>query len=545
MTFIMRVLAVICGAFVAAQGGWAQAERRVALVIGNSAYQHTRALPNPKNDAEAVAKLLRDSGFAEVVLKLDLDYRAMREAVRAFRTKAREADVAMVYYAGHGIEVAGENHLVPIDAKLERDDDLQDEAVTLSTILGAVANARRLRLIVLDACRNNPLGDKMSLSTGAVRSVTRGLGRIEPKGDVLVAYAARAGTVARDGSGGHSPYAQALLKHMPTPGLDVRLMFGKVRDAVLAATGNEQEPWTYGSLSGDVVAIVPGAALTEAQLVELKLFDAVKDSTAPAVLRTYLEQYPDGEFASIVRTLVEKHEQRERAELAAREEARRRQEEERIAATVKRIEEERRAREAALAEERRRAEDAKNGAEAKLVEEKQRTEWLARTEELRKLTEQMKQAREELAASEKKRLAAVKAAEAATKTAEQTIATKREAEKSGNPTKLAALPKIEAAPGTGQLNGNWTIQWSIVSGCTKGTRGGGSYVVTAVSGKLVGHQGRLSGTISDAGAVRWSYPSPADGTQMSCSGTLGSGQGSGTCFRVIGGCEQRFSATRF
>jgi uncharacterized caspase-like protein len=115
---------VACCGIAAFTAGPVHAEKRVALVIGNSAYQHTRALPNPRNDAEAIAKLLRDNGFAEVALKADLDYRAMREAVRLFGDTARAADVALVYYAGHGLEVAGENYLVPVDAKLLRDVDL-------------------------------------------------------------------------------------------------------------------------------------------------------------------------------------------------------------------------------------------------------------------------------------------------------------------------------------------------------------------------------------------------------------------------------------
>ena len=234
MRYIIRLFTGACFAIAAFGAGPANAEKRVALVIGNSAYQHTRVLPNPRNDAEAIATLLRGNGFADVTLRKDLDYRALREAVRAFGMVAREADVALIYYAGHGLEIAGENYLVPIDAKLVRDADLEYEAVTLGSVLGAVGGAKRLRLVILDACRNNPLGERMSLSAGVTRSVTRGLARIEPKGDMMVAYAARAGTLPQDGGGRHSPYAEALLKHLATPGLDVRLVFGKVRDQVLS-----------------------------------------------------------------------------------------------------------------------------------------------------------------------------------------------------------------------------------------------------------------------------------------------------------------------
>jgi uncharacterized caspase-like protein len=162
--------------------------------------------------------------------------------VRVFGDTAHSADIALIYYGGHGLEVAGENYLVPVDAKLLRDADLEYEAVTLASVLSAAGTAKHLRVVILDACRNNPLGAKISLRAGTVRSASRGLARIEPKGDVLVAYAARAGTLALDGSGRHSPYAEALLKHMMTPGLDVRLMFGKVRDQVLNATRRSKNP---------------------------------------------------------------------------------------------------------------------------------------------------------------------------------------------------------------------------------------------------------------------------------------------------------------
>jgi uncharacterized caspase-like protein len=173
------------------------AEKRVALVIGNAEYQHTRLLPNPRNDADAIAKLLRANGFVDVTLKTDLAYLAMREELRAFTGKAGDADTAVVYYAGHGIEMAGENYLVPTDAKLARDTDLEYEAITLTSVLNAVSDARKLKLVILDACRNNPLGDKIALREGVTRQASRGLTRIEPKGDVLVAYSAKAGTRRR------------------------------------------------------------------------------------------------------------------------------------------------------------------------------------------------------------------------------------------------------------------------------------------------------------------------------------------------------------
>lgn len=339
MRLAFRVLVVICAAVAGLGAALAQqTEKRAALVIGNSAYQHTRALPNPGNDAEAVAKLLGEIGFEAVALKLDLDYRALREAVRAFGQAAREADVALVYFAGHGLEVAGENYLVPTDARLERDTDLEYEAVTLASVLNAAAGARRLRVVILDACRNNPLGERIALKAGTTRSVTRGLARIEPTGDVLVAYAAKAGTLAEDGNGRHSPFAEALLKHLPTPGLDVRLVFGKVRDHVLAATRQKQEPYTYGSLPGDVVALVPGSpaeAPSSAPLVSdaERVWAIIKDSRDIAALEAFIGRYGDSFHGDLARArlaavkaeaeakrlaLLQKDEERKLAEAQAR-----------------------------------------------------------------------------------------------------------------------------------------------------------------------------------------------------------------------------------
>jgi uncharacterized caspase-like protein len=248
-------LVLVLAGLVWASPGLAQS--RVALVIGNTAYEHTRVLPNARNDAEALAALLERIGF-KVTLAKDLGYRPMREAIRAFGRAAAGAEIAAVYFAGHGLEVGGENWLVPTDAKLVSDADLDYEAVTLVSLLDALKARGKLGLVILDACRNNPIADRMKLRAGVTRSVNRGLGRPDPAADMLIAYSAKAGTLAQDGTGRHSPYAAALLAHLATPGLDVRLVFGHVRDAVLAATTNVQQPDIYVSLGGSAVTLVPG-----------------------------------------------------------------------------------------------------------------------------------------------------------------------------------------------------------------------------------------------------------------------------------------------
>lgn len=231
---------------------------RVALVVGNSDYVHTQSLPNPARDATAVADKLRGMGFNSVSLKLDLDLDSMTRAITEFAARARGADIAVIFYAGHGMEAGGDNFLVPVNARIKKEADIRKETVRLSSALDAVRSAARLGLIVLDACRNNPLSTTLQLRSGA-RFVRRGFARVEPRGDMLVAYAAAAGTTAQDGDGPHSPYTSAILAHLDTPGLDVRRLFGRVRDDVLKATGQVQEPATYGSLGGDAVYLVPPA----------------------------------------------------------------------------------------------------------------------------------------------------------------------------------------------------------------------------------------------------------------------------------------------
>jgi tetratricopeptide (TPR) repeat protein len=222
--------------------------RRIALVIGMGAYANVPALRNPVNDARAVADLFRRLGFVEVIEREDLTRAKLEEALKDFGDKAGEADWAVIYYAGHGVEMNGVNYLVPVDAKLARADHVEDEAVTLTRVLSKAEAARQLRMVILDACRNNPF--RMAAAEGRSRSLGRGLSAVEPARGVLVAYAARDGTTADDGDSEHSPFAQALLANLETPGVEINIMFRRVRDQVLARTNNVQEPFTYGSLPG-------------------------------------------------------------------------------------------------------------------------------------------------------------------------------------------------------------------------------------------------------------------------------------------------------
>lgn len=263
----------------------ARADKRVALVLGISAYQHVAKLPNPSNDADAMATLFRKAGFDVVETKRDVGIADLRRAVGDFSDKAQDADVAVVFFAGHGIEVDGTNYLVPADAKLARDFDIEDEALSLDRLLKAIEPAKRLRLVMLDACRDNPFAKTMK-RTVASRSVGRGLAKIEPTvSDTLIAFAAKAGSVALDGDTSNSPFTTALLEHIATPGVDLRIAFGRVRDSVLSTTARKQEPYVYGSLGGNTVAIVdtPAAVAKADTKTETKPAAAQVASADPGV----------------------------------------------------------------------------------------------------------------------------------------------------------------------------------------------------------------------------------------------------------------------
>lgn len=237
----------------------AQADKRVALVIGNSAYQNAPTLVNPARDALAIATMFKKAGCDAVGTAYDVGYLDLKRAIRQFEDAAADADIAVVYFAGHGIEIHGVNYLISVDAKLASDRDADDEAITLDRLVAALDGAKRLRVVILDACRDNPFVRKMQQQrVAALRGVNPGLGAAEPaRTDTLIAYAAKVGSQAEDGDGDHSPFAAALVNNLFVPGLDIRLAFGRVRDDVLKKTSNRQEPFVYGWLGGGNVSLVP------------------------------------------------------------------------------------------------------------------------------------------------------------------------------------------------------------------------------------------------------------------------------------------------
>ena len=219
-------------------------EKRVALVIGNSAYQNTPPLANPKNDANEMGKVLKRVGF-DVDVVVDATKSQMDQALRRFGNKLDGSNAAVFYYAGHGIQVDGVNYILPVDASLKNERDLTWEASDLTTVLKQMEGRDRVNLLFLDACRDNPLSQTLARSMGENRSASigRGLAPMKANAGTLISYSTKEGEVAVDGKGKHSPYTEALLKHIETQGVEIGLLLRKVREEVIAATKNKQVPW--------------------------------------------------------------------------------------------------------------------------------------------------------------------------------------------------------------------------------------------------------------------------------------------------------------
>ncbi|HMO70765.1 MAG TPA: caspase family protein [Paracoccaceae bacterium] len=279
-------------------------DRRVALVIGNATYAQVPDLVNPANDAADLRDALVRLGF-RVTFGTNLDDSGMRRALRDFGETAADADIALIYYAGHGIEIDGTNYLIPVNASLRSDRDVEFETVRLDAVVGALDASRGLKIVLVDACRNNPFAAEMTRSV-ATRSIGRGLSRIDP-GGVLVGYSARGGTIALDGEGRNSPYAAALLRHIEEPGLEIGKLFRLVRDSVLETTRGAQEPFTYGSLPGSDIFLIPPVTLAAAAEpavpegprpvpLDEQRFEAAKRLGTPRAWALFFRLHPEGRF---------------------------------------------------------------------------------------------------------------------------------------------------------------------------------------------------------------------------------------------------------
>lgn len=295
----------------------ARAERRVALVIGNSQYVNATVLKNPANDASDMAAALTRLGF-EVVRGTDLDNAEMRETVRRFANRLEGADVALFFYAGHAVQVAGRNYLAPVDTALQKESDLDFETIPLDLVQRQMERAARTNLIFLDACRDNPLTRRLvraSRSTGG----SRGLAQLETSGEgTFIAFATQPDNVALDGSGRNSPFTDALLKHIDRPGIEISTLMTDVRREVYDATGERQLPWTNSSLLGHFYfnPEAPQSAATgsgdaerrrlERIAAEAAAWAAIKDASDPQAIERFLTEFPDGAYAALASSTLER-----------------------------------------------------------------------------------------------------------------------------------------------------------------------------------------------------------------------------------------------
>jgi uncharacterized caspase-like protein len=330
------LLALFC---LAMAGGPSLADRRVALVMGNGGYQNTVTLPNALNDAPAVAAALRRLGF-EVVEGTDLTHAQMNAKLKEFAHAVVGADVGLVFYAGHGMQVAGENYLVPIDAALKQQGDLEFEAVKVDAVLKQMLQEAKVKIVLLDACRDNPLAEQLARSMSPrSRSLApaSGLSRMEASNvsGTVIAFATAPGSIALDGKGSHSPFTEALLAHLETPDLDIDLVMKRVRGYVAKTTNDRQQPWTNSSLNGEfylksgaagstvaaaaatqapaasapteaserVAAVTPSrsadpsAGTQDGLQVEFDRWQAAERAGSAEAYQAYLSAYPSGRFA--------------------------------------------------------------------------------------------------------------------------------------------------------------------------------------------------------------------------------------------------------
>jgi uncharacterized caspase-like protein len=287
----------------------ALADKRVALVVGNAAYQNVAPLKNPAADARAMAQLFRDAGFDFVDLKTDVSNAELRRALRDFTLQANQADVAIIYFSGHGLQLYGTNYLIPVDAHLASDLDIDDEAVALDRLVSSADGAKRMRLVILDACRQSSFTaamrlDRREAKLGAAQS--GGLGVSEPaRRDTLIAYAAKAGTASVEGDGAHSVFTAALLKSLTVPGLDLRLALGRIREDMMKATANRDEPFVYGAVYAEDTALMPASAAAQEKQEDVKTdFELVDKIGTAMAYSVFLKTHSTGDYAERARAKI-------------------------------------------------------------------------------------------------------------------------------------------------------------------------------------------------------------------------------------------------
>jgi hypothetical protein len=281
----------LCAGFAAGVAP-ALADKRVALVVGNSAYQHTVKLANPKNDASDITAALKKHGF-DVIQGVDLDKAAFDRRVRDFTAALKGADAGVFFYAGHGLQVAGQNYLVPVDAKADEAAALDLEMVRVDVVHRIMERQTSTNILFLDACRDNPLARNLARSMGTRSAdIGRGLAAVESGIGTLISFSTQPGNVALDGTGRNSPFAAALLKQLKQANEDLSTILIAVRTDVVSTTKGKQVPWEHSALMGRFYFSAP---IPEPKAVpaDEATWGLIRDTKDPALLRRFMEQFPD------------------------------------------------------------------------------------------------------------------------------------------------------------------------------------------------------------------------------------------------------------
>lgn len=311
--FFFTVVVSICVALAPMAGqasnpSSGKGKRGHALVIGNSNYRSIASLSNPANDASDIAAALEQLGF-DVTLRVDANHKTMEQEILHFGRKLlKERGLGLFYYAGHGIQVAGRNYLIPIDADIDSESDIKFETVDVGRILGKMEDAENgVNIIILDACRNNPFKSKF-------RGMKGGLAEMQAPTGSLLAYATAPGSVAMDGDGRNGLYTSKLLKYIKKEGLSIEECFKKVRIEVMAESGNKQVPWEYVSLTANFYFVSPESVqvvqqeTNSSKSIEMLYWDSIKNSKDARLYQSYLEEFPEGSFAKLAKLYIDKYE---------------------------------------------------------------------------------------------------------------------------------------------------------------------------------------------------------------------------------------------
>jgi TPR repeat protein len=318
--FVLAVAVAVAVVVLAAAGPSSSAEKRVAFIVGNSDYRHAPTLKNPRNDATDMRAKLISLGF-EVFGGDDFDRAALIAALQAFGRASENADVALVFYAGHGIQVNGQNYLVPTDAKVEYEPELSLVLVPFDEVMRQLNRSARVKIAILDACRDNPFAKDLSrtMGTRSIDALGRGLGRMQTVSGTFIVYATQPDNVAQDGEGRNSPFTGSLLRHIDQP-LSISDMIIEVRNEVIGETRGKQVPWDSSSLTGrfsfkieGTITLTPQGGTpavgtpppADPRMPDMMAWLATQGSTDPDDFETYLKNFPDGLYARQARQRIE------------------------------------------------------------------------------------------------------------------------------------------------------------------------------------------------------------------------------------------------